>query len=337
LAVPFRFVLVGSGNIANTYVQAFRGVPEASLVAVVSRSGARPPHMTAAEGVEVKPSLRDVTRAFDAVILATPPGLHHQGALEAAALGRHVLTEKPLAITTEGADRAIAACNAAGVTLGCCYQRRLSPDNAAVRRLVVDGALGRLMAVDVSVKFYRGQDYYDSASYRGTWAVDGGGAFMQQASHQVDLYGWFFGRPTRVQAAAGTLAHHMESEDHGAAILVHDNGMIGTFVASTVARPGFPPRMEIHAEAGSVVMENDTVSQWLVPDVPNPSRPTSAPIHSEAGAGGAAVTDTSGHEAIISDFIQAVRQGRPPVAAGEEARLATELIVEIYRAAGIRP
>jgi predicted dehydrogenase len=330
VAVPFRFVLVGSGNIANTYVRALRGVPEASLVAVVSRSGARPTAMDAVERVEVWPSLRDVASSFDAVILATPPGLHHKGAVEAAALGRHVLTEKPLAITTEGADRAIAACRLAGVTLGCCYQRRLSPDNASVRRLVVEGALGRIFAVDMAVKFYRGQDYYDSAAYRGTWDVDGGGAFMQQASHQVDLYGWFFGRPV-------TRAHQMESEDHGAAILVHDSGMIGTFVASTVARPGFPPRMEIHAEAGSVVMENDTVTRWLVPDFPNPSQPSSEPIHSGAGAGGAAVTDTSGHQAIIRDFIQAVRGNRSPVAGGEEARRATELIGEIYRAAGIGP
>ena len=113
--------------------------------------------------------------------------------------------------------------------------------------------------------------------------------------------------------------------------------MIGTFVASTVARPGFPPRLEIHAEAGSVVMENDAITRWLVPDIPNPSRPTSGPVHSGAGAGGAAVTDTSGHQAIIADFIRAARERRPPVAGGEEARLATELIVEIYRAAGIRP
>jgi UDP-N-acetyl-2-amino-2-deoxyglucuronate dehydrogenase len=337
VAVSFRFVLVGSGNIANTYVQALRGVKAASLVAVVSRSGARPTRMASGESVEVKASLRDVTSPFDAVILATPPGLHHQGALEAAALGRHVLTEKPLAITTEGADQAIAACRSAGVTLGCCYQRRLSPDNASVRKMVVEGTLGRVLAADLAVKFYRGQDYYDSGAYRGTWTVDGGGAFMQQASHQADLYGWFFGRPALVRAAAGTLAHRMESEDHGAAILVHDNGMIGTFVASTVARPGFPPRLEIHAEAGSVVLENDTVTHWLVPDIPNPSRPSSEPIHSGAGAGGAAVADTSGHEAILTDFIRAVREHRPPVAGGEEARLATELIVEIYRAAGIGP
>jgi len=331
--VPFRFVLVGSGNIANTYVQALRGVPGASLAAVVSRSGSRPTRLDAGQRVEVAPSLRDVRAGFDAVILATPNGLHAEGAIESAALGRHVLTEKPLAITLDSADRAIAACRAAGVTLGVCYQRRTSPDNAAVKRLLSAGILGRVLAVDMAVKFYRAQGYYDSGAYRGTRAMDGGGAFMQQACHQVDLYGWLFGRPREVRSVTATLAHRMETEDHGVAILLHEDGMIGTIVASTIARPGFAPRVEIHAEAGSILMENDLIREWLVEGVPTPSRPPAAPLHSGAGAEGAAVTDTAGHEAIIADFVAAVREHRPPIASGEEARLATELILDIYRAA----
>jgi predicted dehydrogenase len=333
MAVPFRFAIVGSGNIAGTYVRAIRRVPGASLVAVVSRSGARPAGVQPADRVEVAPSLRDVRADFDAVILATPNGLHPEGAVEAAALGRHVLTEKPLATDLAAADRAIAACREAGVTLGVCFQSRMSPDNIAARRLIAGGALGRILAADVAVKYYRGQDYYDRAPYRGTRAMDGGGVFMQQACHQVDLYGWFFGRPAAVRGVMGTMAHRMESEDHGAAILVHENGMIGTFVASTIARPGFPARFEIHAEAGSFLMENDVIKEWLVEGVPNPSRPPAAPLHNGAGAAGAAVTDTTGHEAIILDFLGAVREHRPPAVDGGEARLATELILSIYAAA----
>ncbi len=333
MPAAFRFALVGSGNIANTYVAALRAVPGALLAAVVSRSGRLPTELRPSETVVVKRSLRDAAGLVDGVILATPNGLHHAGAVEAAALGRHVLTEKPVATTTTGADEAISACRAAGVTLGVCYQRRMSPDNRAVKALLAAGTLGRVFAADMTVKFYREQSYYDGASYRGTRAVDGGGAFMQQGCHQADLYCWFFGLPAEVRAATATLAHRMESEDHGAALLVHENGMIGTFVASTLARPGFPPRVEIHAEAGSIVMVNDAITEWLVEGVANPARPGSVDLHSGAGAGGAAVTETAGHEAIIADFIDAVRTGRPPAASGADARLATDLILRIYRAA----
>ncbi len=220
------------------------------------------------------------------MILATPNGLHHEGILEAAALGRHVLTEKPLEISLKAADRSIAACRRAGVTLGVSFQRRMSPDNAAVKALIGSGKLGRLFAADLAVKFFREQSYYDSAPYRGGWAIDGGGPFMQQACHQVDLYLWFFGMPQAVKSFTATLAHRMEAEDHGAAVLRHADGMIGTIVASTVARPGFPARLEIHAEAGSIVMENDVITRWMVDGVDNPRRLARAPFTAARGPRG---------------------------------------------------
>ena len=333
MADPLRFVIIGSGNIAGTYVQVLGRVPGVRLVGVVSRSGRRPFRAPADAEVEVATSLGAVRVPFDAVVVATPNGMHREGILEAAAMGRHVLTEKPLEISLEAADRCIEACRRAGVTLGVCFQRRMSPDNAAVKGLLAAGALGRVFAADLAVKFFREQSYYDSAPYRGGWSIDGGGPFMQQASHQVDLYGWFFGRPRAVRSFTSTQAHRMEAEDHGAALLLHESGMIGTIVASTVARPGFPARLEIHAEAGSVVMENDRVTRWAVEGIPNPSRAPAAAVHSGAGAGGAAVSDTAGHEAILSDFAGAVREKRPPAVSGEDARLATEIILEIYRAA----
>jgi predicted dehydrogenase len=333
MAEPFRFVIVGSGNIASTYTEVLRKVSGASLVGIVSRTGRRPQRLGEERTVETARSLRDIRAAFDAVILATPNGLHGVGAAEAASLGKHVLSEKPLDITVNAADAAIRACRNGGVTLGVSFQRRMSPDNIAVKRLIDEGRLGRLYAADLAVKFFREQSYYDSAPYRGGWAIDGGGPFMQQASHQVDLYRWFFGMPRVVKSITATLAHRMEAEDHGAAVLQHENGMVGTMIASTVARPGFPARLEIHAEAGSLVMENDQVTRWLVEGVGNPARPPAAAIHSGAGAAGATVADTSGHEAIVADFIAAVREGRRPAVSGEDALLTTELIVKIYESA----
>jgi predicted dehydrogenase len=327
---PVRFVIVGWGNIASTHAAVIRKVPLASLVGVVSRSLKRPAALGQDEQVEVRRSLGEIRADFDAVILATPNGLHHEGAVEAAAMGKHVLSEKPLDISLKAIDAIITACRKNRVKLGVCFQRRMSPDNQTVKRLIDEGKLGRILAVDLAVKFYRPQSYYDSAAYRGTWAIDGGGPFMQQASHQIDLYAWMFGLPERIKSIIGTLAHRMEAEDHGAALLRHPGGMIGTIIASTVARPGFPGRLEIHAEAGSITLENDLITRWLVEGLANPSRPPEAAIHS--GAASAAVTDTSGHEAILADFIAAIREDREPAVTGESARRTTELILSIYEA-----
>lgn len=333
MADRMRFLIVGSGNIASTWAEVVRKEPRALLAGIVSRSGSRPVSMREEPGIPVWKDLAAAGNGFDAAVIATPNGLHHAAIVEAARLGRHALCEKPLDISLEGADKAITACREARVTLGVCFQRRMSPDNAAVKRLLDARKLGRVFAADLAVKFFREQSYYDSAPYRGGWEIDGGGPFMQQASHQVDLYRWFFGMPRSVKSTTATLAHRMEAEDHGAAILVHEGGMIGTIVASTVAKPGFPARLEIHAEAGSLVLENDLITRWAVDDIPNPSQPPAAAIHAGAGASGARVSDTSGHEAILRDFIRAIAENRPPAVTGVDARLSTELILKIYEAA----
>lgn len=324
----FRFVLVGSGNISSTYAAAIANLPDAEIAGVVSRSGRR------LKGVDptvcVAPSIDAISVAYDAVILATPNGMHHTGAIEAAALGKHVLTEKPLDITIEAMDAMETACRDAGVTLAVCYQRRMSPDNQVMKELLVGGALGPVYAADLSVKFYRDQAYYDSGAYRGTYAIDGGGPFVQQACHNIDLYAWFFGVPTRVVSMLSTMAHDMEAEDHGAALLHHANGMIGSIVASTLAKPGFAARLEIHAERGSVVMVDDVITHWSISGLKNPTR--MGDYHTHDAASSAAVDDSSGHEGVIRDFIDSIRQGREPASNAASARLATELILSIYGA-----
>jgi predicted dehydrogenase len=322
----FRFVVVGSGNMAGTYASVLGELPDMEMVATVSRSGRRPADVP--ESVPCVPSLADVPVPFDGVVAATPNGLHHTIALEAAKLGKHVLTEKVLDVTTEAMDTMIAACRAANVKLGVAFQRRMSPDNQVMKRLLGDGALGRVFGADLVVKFFRDQAYYDSAAYRGDRTLDGGGPFMQQAAHNVDVYVWLFGLPEKVASAMGTFCHDMEGEDHGAALLSYANGMVGTIIASTSCKPGFPARLEVHAEKGTVVLENDVITVCEVEGMENPSATGDTVIHD--GAASASVSDTAGHEAILTDFVQAVREGRDPIVPGEDARRATDLILQIY-------
>lgn len=328
MSEPFRYVIVGSGNISRTYVKAIERTPGIELVAMVSRSGRRAENAPA--DLPVFASISEVAVDFDAVILCTPNGLHHQGAREAAALGKHVLTEKVLEISRANMDAMIADCDAAGVKLAVSYQRRMSPENQLLKRLLEEGALGRVFAADMRVKFWRDEAYYNSGAYRGGYEIDGGGPFIQQAAHNVDLFCWFFGLPDKVVSMLGTQVHEIEVEDHGTALLRYSDGMLGSITASSACKPGFSPVLEIHTDKGTVVLINDEITTWEIEGVENPSGKKDFEVHS--GAASAAVEDTAGHEAILADFADAARNDREPSVAANSGRLATDLILQIYDA-----
>lgn len=322
-----RYVILGTGNISNTYVRALQVLEGSTLVGCVSRSGKT---LQANLQLPVWSALDDVDCECEAVIVATPNGEHHKGVIAAAKLGKHVITEKPLDISLENADAAIDACKKAGVTLAVAYQHRVAQDNLGIKKLLDAKAFGKVFAVDLAAKFYRPQSYYDSGAYRGGYAIDGGGPFMQQASHNLDIYCWFFGMPEKVVSMMDTFNHTMEAEDHGAALMRHANGMLATVIASTIAEPGFAARMEVHTEKGSFTLTDHAISQWYIHGLDNPA--DRKRDYKSEGAASAVVTDTSAHQKIVRNFEEAVLTGGKPVADGESARMTTELILKIYNA-----
>lgn len=322
-----KFVIIGSGNIAKTYLAAINRVEGVEVVAVVSSKSTKP---EAFAHLPFFTKLQAVNLPFDAVAICTPNGLHHQSAIDAAALGKHVLCEKVLDITLDAMNAMIDACRTKGVKLAVSYQRRFSSDNPLVKRLIDENKLGRIFSVDLSVRNYRDDAYYDSAAYRGTYAIDGGGPFIQQASHYIDLYYWYFGKPQKLVSSLATFVHNIEVEDHGAVICVHDTGMIGTITASTATKPGFPAKLEIYSDKGYLVMENDVITHWEIEGVDNPSQ-QQANGNTHTGSSSAAVNDTTNHEAIVKDFMQAVATNSEPLVNGESARNATEIILDIYK------
>lgn len=324
--MAFKFVIIGTGNIASTYLTAIRNIDGADVVGGVSRSERKP--SGAGDSFEVKKSLAEIESEFDAVIAATPNGMHNVNVIEAAKMGKHALTEKPLDITVAAMDEMISVCRKNNVRLGVAYQRRFSPDNIIVKRLLETNALGKVFGADLKVECWRDQSYYDSAPYRGGKKIDGGGPFIQQAAHNIDIYGWFFGRPEKVVSMLGTFMHDIEVEDHGVALMRHSCGMIGSIKASTAARPGFAPSLKIHSDKGTVIMENDIITYWDIEGMENPG--VSSGMHIHNGADSAKVSDTDGHEAIIKDFIDAVRNDRDPAVSGDAAKTATEIILDIY-------
>jgi len=328
-----RFALIGTGNIATTYARAIPQARGAELTAVVSRSTDRAASFIAEHGLAAVAGdgLAAIADGIDAVAVATPSGLHAQAACAAAGLGKHVLVDKPLDVRPAPMDEAIAACDQAGCRLGVCYQRRARALNRALKELFDAEAFGRILAVDGSFRFYRDQAYYDSAAWRGTRALDGGGPFMQQASHDIDLLCWWLGRPRSVVAQTGCLAHQdIEVEDHGAAVLELAGGGICSLVASTIAKPGYSPTVTVITERGSFSLQNDAISSWAIEGVP---QPTAAASGSHNAAQSAAVKDCSDHVAMVEDLVHAIGENRPPLADGRSARQATDVICAIYQAA----
>ena len=192
------------------------------------------------------------------VCVCVPSGLHAEVGVRAARAGKHLVVEKPIDVTLAAADRLIEAARAAGVALTVISQHRFDPGLIELKRLLGDGALGRLVLAEASTKWYRTQAYYDSAAWRGTWAMDGG-SLMNQGIHYVDLLRWCMGPVTEVTAVCATQAHQVEVEDTALAIVRFGSGAVGTILSSTAAYPGFPQRLEITGTDGTVIVEDGRI------------------------------------------------------------------------------
>jgi UDP-N-acetyl-2-amino-2-deoxyglucuronate dehydrogenase len=186
----------------------------------------------------------------------------------------------------------------------------------------------------VNLPYYRSQAYYEQAAWRGTWALDGGGVLMNQGIHQVDLLAWFMGEPVSVRAHALTLQREVEVEDTLCASLRFAEGAVAAINATVTATPGFPPRMEIYGTRGGVQIEGDTLMRWWTQDGPDAEDSVAVgPSAAGAGADPRGIS-TAGHIALVSDFIHALRENRPPLVDGVEGRRSLAIVISIYHAAG---
>ena len=255
------FAIIGTGMIAAMHADAIATLPGARLVAVTDIDAGLAVAFAAARGCEAEPDLDALlARAdVDVVCVCVPSGLHAEIGIRAAKAGKHLVVEKPIDVTLAAADRLIEAARAAGVALTVISQHRFDPGLIELKRLLGDGALGRLVLGEASTKWYRSQAYYDSAGWRGTWAMDGG-SLLNQGIHYVDLLRWCMGPVAEVTAVCATQAHQIEVEDTALAIVRFSSGAVGTILSSTAAFPGFPQRLEITGTEGTVIIEDG----WIV-------------------------------------------------------------------------
>jgi UDP-N-acetyl-2-amino-2-deoxyglucuronate dehydrogenase len=336
------FAIVGCGLIARFHARALQEVPGACLRALVSRNPANAHKLNQELGLscDVYSDLTPVLTRRDvhAVIVATPSGAHEAPAVAAAEAGKHVVVEKPLEITLERCDRIIDTCDRNGVRLCTIFPSRFGDANQALKAAVDAGRFGRLTLGETTCKWWRPQSYYDEGGWKGTRALDGGGALMNQAIHNVDLLLWLMGPVTHVTGYTATLAHErIEVEDTAAACLRFASGALGIIEASTSIYPGLPKTIAVHGDRGTVVIEQDDVLRWeFTPELEEDQR-TRARFAQKSGASGGASNPAAishqGHARQLADFVQAIQEGRPPSVDGREGRRAVEVILGIYRAA----
>jgi UDP-N-acetyl-2-amino-2-deoxyglucuronate dehydrogenase len=259
-----RFVLVGAGVIGKQHGQVMNELADRiELVAVVDPHADRAEKVAAEHGAATSAGLTEALAAVEAdvVSICTPTGTHGALAIEALRAGRHVIIEKPAEVTVAKTDEIIAAQREAGKLVAVISQHRFDRSTEIAVEAISRGALGRLTSGIAAIDWWRGQSYYDSGDWRGTWELDGGGALMNQGVHTVDLLVATLGRPVEVFAYTGTLAHQrIEVEDVAVGVVRFENGALGVLHATTAAYPGLSARLQVHGDKGSVVIDNDQLS-----------------------------------------------------------------------------
>lgn len=329
-----RFGLVGCGVIGAVHAQAIDRIAGAKIVAVCDIVPERAERQAQVSGADAYVDCQQMFQRgdLDVVTICTPSGTHAEIGIAAARAGKHVLVEKPMDVTLEKADALIAACEDAGVLLGCIFQHRFDPAVVALKEAVAAGKLGRLHFGGSHTKWFRAQSYYDSGDWRGTWALDGGGALINQSIHYVDLLQYVLGPVEELHAYTSTAAHvRMETEDLAVASLKFRSGALGLLEGTTAAYPGFVARLDIYGSEGSVIIENDVISEWKL------TCGEECPVPASAGSfiGGSSSHDIwiVGHQRNIEDMIAAVRENRPPKVTGQEGRKALEIVLAVYESA----
>ncbi len=334
--------LIGCGMIAEFHTRAIAEIPGARVAAVCDRFPAMSEKIAKLAGNDcrVYPDVDSMLTDpdIDVVCVCTPSGSHKDPAVMAARAGKHVVVEKPLEITLPRCDAIIGACDESGVRLCTIFPSRFSAANQALKSAIETGRFGRLTLGDTYVKWWRTQDYYDSGGWRGTWELDGGGALMNQAIHNVDLIQWLMGDVESVHAMTATLAHErIEVEDTAVAVVRFKNGALGVIEAATAAFPGLLKRTEIHGDRGSARVEQDDITLWdFHTKIPGDDEVHAAMARVSgfsAGASDPRGINHVGHRDQLTDFLKAIDERRAPYVDGREGRKSVEIIRAIYHSA----
>jgi UDP-N-acetyl-2-amino-2-deoxyglucuronate dehydrogenase len=328
----FRVGLIGCGRISKNHFDAIARVEGLDLSAVCDSIADRAERAGAEHGIPYFRSLDEMLRAdvCDVVTVCTPSGMHSAHGIAAARAGKHVVTEKPMAISLAQADDLVRACDEAAVHLFVVKQNRLNPPIQLLKRAVEKGRFGRIYMANVTVRWQRPQEYYDAEPWRGTWEFDGG-AIMNQASHYVDLLQWLVGPVESVLAKTATQARRIEAEDSGIGILKFRSGALGVIEVNVLTYPkNLEGSITILGETGSVKIGGTAVNKvehWTFAQYDDDDKQVESANTNPPNVYG------FGHEGYYRNVLGVLRGESKADTDGRAGRKSLELILGIYESA----
>lgn len=323
--------IIGAGNVAAKHVAALKKTKTIDVIGISRRDESKAREFAQKYDIDWTTNYHDFFKNdnVDIIDIVLPSGLHAPVGIEAANAGKHVIVEKPIDVTLEKADALIKACEKNKVKLCVISQYRFMDGMQRMYDILEKKQLGQLVQGDAYIKWFRPQSYYDSGEWRGTRDLDGGGPFMNQGIHFIDLLLSAMGPVKSVSAKAKTTAHQIEVEDIGMAMLEFKNGAYGVIQASTATYPGLPARLDIHGTKGTLVIKGDRLS-FLHIEGKEPEY--SADINS-GGAANPMDIDITPFVRQFQDIVSAINNNCSPRVNGKEARNALQLVLAVYQSA----
>lgn len=317
-----NFGMIGCKTIAAMHKGALAAIPDACLAGVFDANPAQAAAFAAGTDAIVFSSLEEMlaSNAIDAVCICTPSGLHAQQAIQAANAKKHIVLEKPIGIVSKELREIERACEENGVVLTAISQMSFSDDFMKLKELVKIGALGDMLLCDLSMKYYRSAEYFRDGGWRGTKAMDGGGALMNQGIHGISLMLQLMGDVKSVTAYARTLLHDIEVEDTVVAILEFKSGALGNVLAATSVQPSQARVMQLHGSKGTAVLTEDVLSKLRLEGEPDYDVTQTKPL----------IFSSELHKRQIQDFMSAIAQSRKPLLDVTSGIKPVELILAIY-------
>jgi predicted dehydrogenase len=347
MPAPIRIAIIGPGKVAHLHAKAALQVADTELVAVYGRTFQKAEDFANQYGIAAYSDVHDMVsrEKIDLCLVTTPHPAHREPTVAALNAGSHVLVEKPLASSLEDCDAMIEAASRNSRYLGTISQRRFYEPSQRIRRAIDEGKIGKPVLGMIQMLGWRGEAYYQSDPWRGSWAGEGGGVLVNQAPHQLDLLLWYMGEIESVYGVWRNLNHpYIEVDDTAVAIINFKNGGLGNLVVSNSQKPGLYGKVHIHGENGaSVGVQTDGGSMFVA----GMSGITDPPVNDiwsvpgeEAMLPQFVVEDTEFFNQIdaltyyfglqIADFRDAINENRPPLVTGEDGRKVVALFQAIY-------
>ena len=336
--------VVGLGR-GRAHVSSYAQAENCDLIAVCDLDEAKAKAIAEQYGCDYYTDYKEMLKRddIDLVTIATPSGMHCEMARVVAEAGKNCLCEKPIDVTLDEIDKTVKLFDEKGLKLGCIFQNRLEKAIQLTKEAVASGRLGKLLVANVTVKWYRTDEYYaHNGGWRGTWRWDGGGSLMNQSVHTIDILQWLMGEPKTVSAKYQVANHKIETEDIAVAIVQFKNGAYGTITGSTATYPGFGTVIEIHGTKGGILVKDNQIKSWMIDDGSGDAEKMAAEEKAMIEATSKSFTGAASDPNAISnnttfiqvqDMVNAVKENRQPVIRGEEGRKAVNLILGIYESA----